>query len=205
MIVIVDLDYGNIGSIQYALKNIGAQSVLSHDKNQIRKASRIIIPGVGNAKQAMDKLKQLKLIETICSLTQPTLGICLGMQLLYEFSEEGDTDCLKIIPGKVEKFKRSCHLSIPHMGWNDVTLIQKCDLFSEEFKSHSENKDITSKKYFYFVHSYFAPIAKNTLATVSYGEPFSAIVQQNNFWGVQFHPEKSGELGTSLLKNFLRG
>lgn len=170
----------NIASIQNAFKRLNVDSVLTHDINIIKNASHVIIPGVGHAAKAMQQLRELNLIETIRTLTQPVLGICLGMQLLFDDSEEGNTDCLGVIPGSVKQF--DIDRVIPHMGWN------QCE-----------------RDYYYFAHSYYVPINPYTIATTAYGIQFSAICQYRNFVGMQFHPEKSGLAGERLLMKFIRG
>ena len=186
--VIIDYNAGNTQSVIYALQRLGIQPVLSADAETIAGADRVIFPGVGAAAFAMNELKKRNLDSVIPSLTNPVLGICLGMQIMCNYSEEGDTKCLGIFDLQVFKFRNQT-IKVPHMGWN-ITKSTQAELNDE---------------YFYFVHSFYAPIGPNTLATCDYGEPFSAALQKNNFTGVQFHPEKSAVAGERLLKWFLEG
>lgn len=190
-IVIIKYNAGNTRSVQLALERLGYQAEVTNDHQAIRAADCVIFPGVGQAYSAMQSLKEKGLDQLIPSLTQPVLGICLGMQLLCSNSEEGDTPCLSIIPEQVRKFQGD--LKIPHMGWNTLY-----DLKGDVFKGIKENS------YTYFVHSYFVPVNNFTTAKCEYIQPFSAAIQFKNFHGVQFHPEKSGDAGHQLLKNFLQ-
>lgn len=191
MIGIINYDSGNIRSVQNALERIGISYVLSDNPKELDACEKIIFPGVGSAKSAMQSLKAKNLDVWIKNCRKPFLGICLGMQLLFEFSEEGNTECLGIIPGKVKKFKPT--KKVPHIGWNNV----KAQLKTEDEKFE--------KAYFYFVHSYLAPINKFTLMTCQYeDEIFSAQVKKDNFQGMQFHPEKSGNIGQKILSEFLK-
>jgi glutamine amidotransferase len=194
MITIIDSGGANISSIQFSLERLGVTAKLSNDIGVIKKSSHIILPGVGSASSAMKRLTELSLIEVIRSLTQPVLGICLGMQILFDFSEEGNIECLRLIPGKVLKISANDKkLIVPHMGWNTLDLI-KSDLIMKDVPNHS---------YAYFIHSYAAPVGKYTSAMTCYGGNFSAAVQHNNFYGTQFHPERSSVTGSIILKNFL--
>jgi len=194
MITIIDSGGANIASIQFSLERLGVIAQLSRDENIIKQSSHIILPGVGSAGSVMKRLKEYALVEVIRSLTQPVLGICLGMQLLFEFSEEGNTECLGLIPGRVIKLSANDDkLIVPHMGWNTLDII----------KSDVIMKDVSNSPYVYFIHSYAAPVGKYTLAMTCYGEKFSAAVQYNNFYGMQFHPERSSVVGSIMLKNFL--
>lgn len=196
MITIVDSGGANIASIQFGLQRLGVEAMLSHDANVIRKSSHIILPGVGSAERAMRILKQYSLVEIIRSLTQPVLGICLGMQVLFESSQEGDIECLGIIKAKITKISnghKSREIIVPHMGWNTLNIIDKNSLM----------KNVPNHSYVYFVHSYAAPIDTYTLAIMHHGKNFSAAVQKNNFYGLQFHPERSSVIGSTILKNFL--
>lgn len=190
-IVIIKYNAGNTRSVQLALERLGYQAEVTNDHQLIRAADRVIFPGVGQAFSAMQSLKENGLDQLIPLLTQPVLGICLGMQLLCANSEEGDTSCLSIIPARVKKFQGD--LKIPHMGWNTVY-----DLKGSVFEGIKENS------YAYFVHSYYVPVNDFTMAKCDYIQAFSAAVQFENFLGVQFHPEKSGDVGHQLLKNFLQ-
>jgi len=194
MIVLIDGIGANTTSVQFAIERMGKEIRLTNDHDIINDADYIILPGVGSAKHGMDRLKALKLDRLIPTSKQPVLGICLGMQLLFSSSEEGEVDCLDIISEKIVRFPKQSDLIIPHMGWNCI-----------EFKS-GENpllQNIENESYLYFVHSYVAPIGSYTLGTTNYGENFSSIVQYKNFFGMQFHPERSGKIGEKLLENFL--
>jgi glutamine amidotransferase len=189
-IVIIKYNAGNIQSVLYALERIGVSATVTDDHDRIRKADKVIFPGVGEASTAMAYLKERGLDKLIIDLKQPVLGICLGMQLMCRYSEENDTQCLGIFDTEVKKF--SGDLKIPQMGWNNIY-----DLKSSLFNGFQENT------YVYFVHSYYADRGENTIATTSYIHPYSAALHKDNFYGVQFHPEKSAEAGEQILKNFL--
>lgn len=189
--VIIKYNAGNIQSVQFALERIGVQATVTDDKDAIQSADKIIFPGVGEASTAMNYLRERKLDLLIKDAKQPLLGICLGMQLLCAHSEENDTDCLDIFNVPVKKFE-SADLKIPQMGWNTTELKQD-PLFS----------NLPQNSWFYFVHSYYAAINPHTIATTNYASEFSSAIHQNNFYGVQFHPEKSAEAGEQILKNFL--
>jgi len=197
-VAIIDSGGANISSVMYALKRLGIEAVFASDAQTIRSADRVILPGVGAAGAAMARLRELGLVECIRSLQQPVLGICLGMQLLFEKSMEshaGDrgVECLGIMPGTLEKLQASPGVRVPHMGWNTTTTTRDSGLL----------RDLPDNPWFYFVHSYRAPIGESTLATCSHGETFAAIVQKDNFYGAQFHPERSGAHGAKLLSNFM--
>lgn len=194
MIVIVDNSGANLGSIFYALERLNHQAVVSADPNIIKNAHRIILPGVGAAHTAMNKLREHDLDALLPTLTQPVLGICLGMQLLFTHSEEGDTPCLDIISGEVLLLPQQPNITIPHMGWNRLHSVTN---------QHPLLAGIHDDDYVYFVHSYYADVGPTTLAASTHAVPFSAIVQKDNFFGMQFHPERSGPVGTQLLNNFL--
>lgn len=189
-IAIIDYGAGNIKSIQFALQRLGYNAIVSADAEKIKVADRVIFPGVGQANSAMRKLRASGLDEVIPQLTQPVLGICLGMQLLCNFSEEGNTDGLGVFNVDVKLFKT--HLKIPHVGWNVISGLQS-KLFTE----------IPEEAFMYSVHSFYAPLSKETIATTNYGTQFSSALKKDNFYGVQFHPEKSSKLGEQLLKNFI--
>lgn len=182
----------NIASVQFSLQRLGVDSVLTTDASIIQNASRVILPGVGAAASAMQRLRELQLVEIIRTLQQPVLGICLGMQLMFDYSEEGGVECLGIITGKIKKMMTS-DLPIPHMGWNALQISTPHALF----------KNIENQAHVYFVHSFAAPVNETTIAQSTYGETFSASVQKNNFYGTQFHPERSSSVGAAILKNFL--
>ena len=190
IIVIIDYGAGNIQSIKFALERLGYQGVLSSDAEEIKSADRVIFPGVGEASSAMKKLRSTGLDELIPNLKQPVLGICLGMQLMCNRSEEGDTKGLGIFDVDVVHFEKT--LKVPHIGWNRIT-----DLKTSLFEG------ITEKEYVYLVHSYYAPVCKETIAKCDYGVEYSSALKKDNFYGVQFHPEKSSSAGEKILKNFL--
>ncbi|HAG16678.1 MAG TPA: imidazole glycerol phosphate synthase subunit HisH [Bacteroidales bacterium] len=190
MIAIIKYNAGNIASVQNALTRLGYQSIITDDKHEILKAEKVIFPGVGEASSAMKYLREKELDKVILSIKKPFLGICLGLQLMCDFSEEGNTNCLGIFHTNVKKFPRN--EKVPHIGWNTIENIRN-PLF----------EGIFPKSDVYFVHSYFAEINAQTIATCNYIQPFSAAMQQNNFFATQFHPEKSADVGAQILKNFL--
>jgi glutamine amidotransferase len=189
-IVIIDYGAGNIQSIMFAIKRLGFEAALSHDADEIRNADKVIFPGVGEASSAMAKLKATGLDKVIPTLKQPVLGICLGMQLMCHSSEEGNTEGLGIFDLDVVKF--SSKVKVPQIGWNQIS-----DLKSKLFT------DIPEKSYIYLVHSFYAPIGSETIAASEYDVEYSAALQKANFYGVQFHPEKSSDVGSEILNNFL--
>ena len=191
MIAIIKYNAGNATSVQNALIRLGCESIITDDEATIRNASKVIFPGVGEACTAMKCLKEKQLDLLIKSLTQPVLGICLGLQLMCKYSEENNTDCLGI-------FDATCKLFpaieiVPHTGWNNI-----------DSKNNQLLKGIKSDSNFYFVHSYYASICESTIATCDYINPFSAVMQKNNFYATQFHPEKSADDGEIILNNFLK-
>ncbi|NGM62592.1 imidazole glycerol phosphate synthase subunit HisH [Sphingobacterium sp. SGG-5] len=193
MIGIVNYGAGNIFSLTAALDRIHVQYGMINRKEEFDRYDRIIIPGVGHAGAAMHKLRDTGLVETILALDKPVLGICVGMQLLTAFSEEGEADLLSIVPLKTLHFDKRIDNKVPHMGWNSIHVENSHPLF----------RDIADNAYFYFVHSYFIEFdTAYTLAQCTYGLTFSASLQKDNFFGVQFHPEKSGKYGEQLLLNF---
>ena len=197
-LAIIDSGGANIGSVVHALRRLGAEPVFTADADTIRSADRVLLPGVGAAGAAMARLGELGLHQCIRELKQPVLGICLGMQLLFESSDEDQqgesgVECLGIIPGTLQKLESSYGIRVPHMGWNTTTTVTDDPLLA----------GLGSKPWFYFVHSYRAPIGPGTLATCLHGETFAAIVRQDNFYGAQFHPERSARSGARLLANFL--
>ena len=189
-IVIINYGAGNIQSIKFAIKRLGYEAVLSHDVVEIQEADKVIFPGVGEASSAMKKLHDSGLDKIIPTLKQPVLGICLGMQLMCNSSEEGDTAGLGIFDVDVVKFSSS--VKVPQIGWNQITNL-KSDLF----------KGINEKEHIYLVHSFYAPLCKETIAECFYGTNYSAALHKGNFYGTQFHPEKSSAIGELILKNFL--
>lgn len=194
MIAIIDGCGANIASVQFACARLGKKAVLTTDPAVIKAASHVILPGVGTAALAMSRLKSLHLTDIIPTLTQPVLGICLGMQLLYEASREGDVPCLGLLQGTVELLPDADGLIVPHMGWNQLQMQPNRSPITAGVETNS---------YVYFVHSYAAPVSDYTVAATDYGRLFSAIVNKDNFFGMQFHPERSGAVGAILLKNFL--
>lgn len=193
MIAIIDSGGANIASVQFALERLGATSVLTSDPKIIRQADRVLLPGVGAAPVAMRRLQEAGLVECISTLSQPVLGICLGMQLLFSHSEEGDTPLLGVFPARCVSFTPSKNLSVPHMGWNRLKIRQ----------THPLLDGVSEGAHVYFVHSYYVPQTDQTIAACDYGEHFSAIVGHKNFLGCQFHPERSGAVGARILQNFL--
>jgi len=191
-IVIIDTGCANLSSVKFAIERLGYQVSVSKDKNVLTSATKLFLPGVGTAQEAMQNLADRELIELVKSLTQPVLGICLGMQLLAEFSSEGNVATLGIIPGTIDPMSAE-NVRLPHMGWNTITANDGHPLF----------KDIPDNSYFYFVHSYALTVGSDTIATSVHGQPFTAAVNRDNFYGVQFHPERSSAAGQQLIKNFL--
>ncbi len=192
-VVLVDAGGTNIGSVRYALQRLGVDAALTSDAATIRAADKVILPGVGAAGPGMARLRELDLVDVMRSLTQPVLGVCLGMQLLCAHSEEGDTDCLGLIAAPVRRFTESASLRVPHMGWNRLVAQQ----------AHPLLTGLGEGDQAYFVHSYAVPVGDWTLATSGYGEAFSAVIGRDNFHGMQFHPERSAAVGAKLLQNFL--
>lgn len=189
-VAIIDYNAGNVQSVIFALRRLGIESVLTNDKNIIQGADKVIFPGVGEASTTMQYLKNLGLDQLIPTLTQPVLGICLGMQLLCTHSEENDTPCLGVIPQKVRKFEPK--LKVPHIGWNTIQPTSN-GIFDERLHH----------QYVYFVHSYYVELGTYTTAITDYILPFSAAIQKDNFYATQFHLEKSGKVGAAILKNFI--
>lgn len=190
--VVIKYNAGNTRSVLFALERIGVQAVVTDNLNEIRSADRVIFPGVGEASSAMTYLREKGLVDVIRSLKQPVLGICLGMQLMCEFSAENNTSCLNIFPQQVIRFPNSGGMKVPQIGWNNIT-----DLKSELFNG------IDAGAFVYFVHGYYVPSCANSIATSNYNGDYSAAIKKDNFYAVQFHPEKSGEIGERVLRNFL--
>ncbi len=195
MLAIVDSGGANIASVRFALERLGVHGELTADPAVIRSAERVILPGVGSATEGMKRLQARGLVDCVRGLTQPVLGVCLGMQLLFESSEEGPTQTLGLIPGVVALLPGSPGIQVPHMGWNTILAGAEVPLLD----------GIGPDARFYFVHSYAGPVNAFTLAGCEHGTRFAAIVQRGNFSGVQFHPERSGTAGARLLQNFVEG
>ena len=192
MVAIIDYNAGNVRSVLFAMERLGVDVILTDDHEKIRSADKVIFPGVGEAASTMNYLQERGLDQLIKSLQQPVLGICLGMQLMCQHSEEGDTPCLGIFSEQVKRFE-SQDLKVPHMGWN--SLIEKQGpLFSP----------LDENPYVYFVHSFYVAEGPDTIATADYGQKFSAALHRDNFYATQFHPEKSGEVGAKILEQFLQ-
>jgi glutamine amidotransferase len=192
--VIVNSGCANIASVKFAFERLGANVNVSSDLQEISKADRIILPGVGTFDFAMSGLIKNQLINAIKSLNQPVLGICLGMQLYFEGSAEGVDQGLGLAKGMANKFLSEPNLPVPHMGWNQLENLSDDPLL----------KGLDEGSYVYFVHSYFIPLGETTLAETTYGTTFSASVRKENFWGCQFHPERSSDVGATILNNFLK-
>lgn len=192
-VAIIDSGGANLASLSYALERLGARAHVSREPAAIAAAPRVLLPGVGAAADAMRRLRATGLDELIPRLRVPLLGVCLGMQLLFEHSAEGDTTCLGVLPGRIERLAPAPGMPVPHMGWNTLEPLASDPLLT----------DLPGNAYAYFVHSYAAEVGETTVATVQYGRPLAAVVRRGNFWGVQFHPERSAATGARLLKNFL--
>lgn len=192
-VVLIDSGGTNIGSVRYALERLGVTTEMTRDAALIRSAERVILPGVGAAAPGMKRLHDYGLVDVVRSLEQPVLGVCLGMQLLFDHSDESDTPCLGVVPGTVRLLAGGPGLRVPHMGWNRLRVVR------DEPLLHGLPADAHA----YFVHSYAAPVTDATLAATDHGEPFAAVVRSGNFHGMQFHPERSADVGALLLRNFL--
>jgi glutamine amidotransferase len=193
-VAVIDSGGANIGSVCYALERLGVSAALTADPERIRSAERVILPGVGAAAPAMQRLQDLGLVDVIRELRQPLLGICLGMQLLFERSEEGGVECLGLLPGQVRKLSATGTTRIPHMGWNRLQPLRSSKLLD----------GVNAGQQAYFVHSYGAPVGDSCVASSEHGERFAALVEHANVAGAQFHPERSAALGARILENFLR-
>lgn len=192
--VIIDSGGANLASLQFAFERLGAKTHVTADAAEIKSAPRVILPGVGSAADAMTRLRNTGVADLLPGLTQPVLGICLGMQLLFKRSEEGDTDCLGILPDIVKRLQPVEGRPVPHMGWNQLSPVREDPIL----------EGIAADDYVYFVHSFAASVSDVTLASADYGIPLSAIVRRRNFWGTQFHPERSAAVGARVLANFLK-
>lgn len=193
MIAIIDYKMGNLRSVENVLKRLGAEFCVTADEKIIRAADRVLLPGVGNAAEAMQNLRDADLVDVIRSLRRPVLGICVGMQVMCRHSEEGDVDCLNIFDSRVKRFVPAPDVKVPHMGWNQIG-----NLESKLFKG------LDGGSYVYFVHSYYPELCPDTIATSRHGVMFSAALKYENFYGTQFHPEKSGDVGERIIENFLK-
>jgi glutamine amidotransferase len=191
-IAVVDSGGANISSVLHALRRLGAEPEFTSDAAIIRAADRVILPGVGAAGSAMDALERHGLLDVLQTLQQPVLGICLGMQLLFESSEEDDARLLGLIPARLKRLPERPDLRVPHMGWNAINNLRPSSL-----------TDSLDGRWFYFVHSFAAPLGEWTVSSAVHGEPFSAVVQYGNYYGTQFHPERSAAAGAGLLRHFL--
>jgi glutamine amidotransferase len=192
-VVMLDSGGTNLGSVQYAFERLGVRAELSRDPERIRRASHVVLPGVGAAAPGMQRLRASGLDRLIPTLTQPVLGVCLGMQLLFEASAEGDTACLGILEGRLTRFDEARCGRVPHMGWNRIDALRDSPLLA----------GLDRDAFAYFVHSYAAPVTAATVASCDYGGAFAAVVSERNFHGAQFHPERSAAVGARLLSNFL--
>jgi glutamine amidotransferase len=193
MVAIIDYKMGNLRSVENALKRLSAEFCVTADAAVIRAADRVLLPGVGNAAEAMHNLREAGLVEVIRSLRRPVLGICVGMQVMCRHSEEGDTPCLGIFDSRVKRFEPTAEIKVPHMGWNKIG-----NLESKLFKG------LEGGSYVYYVHSYYPELCPDTIATSTHGVMFSAALKYENFYGTQFHPEKSGDVGERIIENFLK-
>jgi imidazole glycerol-phosphate synthase subunit HisH len=193
-VAIIDSGGANLASLQFALERLGAQAIVTSDLAVITAAPRVLLPGVGSALAAMQRLNASGVAAHLPRLKQPVLGICLGMQLLFLKSEEGPAQCLGILPQTVRKLEPVPGRPVPHMGWNRLHIVREDPLL----------EGIAEGEYLYFVHSYAAPVSQTTLATSQYGVDVAAVVRKDNFWGTQFHPERSTKVGAHILANFLR-
>ena len=198
-VAIVKYNAGNIYSVVNAMKRLGINPILTDDAEMLQKADRVLFPGQGQAKEAMEYLKAHHLDQIIRDLKQPVLGICVGQQLLCRHSEEGDADCIGIFDVDVKRFQPQRHEDkVPAMGWNEIY-----DLKTDLYKGFGKSSEALRHPYSYFVHSYYVPLCEDTIATANYILPYSASLHKDNFYTCQFHPEKSGKVGEQILKNFL--
>jgi glutamine amidotransferase len=193
-VVLIDAGGANIGSVRYAFERLGAAVRFSADAGEIATAERVVLPGVGAAAAGMARLRELGLVDCVRALQQPLLGVCLGMQLLFDASDEGDVETLGLLPGRVRKLEATPSLRVPHMGWNTLEVLRDDPLVD----------GIGDESSAYFVHSYAAPVTDDTLAACAHGARFAAVVRRGNRMGAQFHPERSAGVGGRLLENFLK-
>lgn len=194
-VAIIKYNAGNIYSVYCAVTRLGAEAVITDDVEEIKAADKVIFPGVGEARAAMEYLNEKGLSDVIRGLKQPVLGICIGMQLMCKHSEEGDVDCLGIFDVPVVRFNPSDKaMKVPQVGWNQITDFEGCPLY----------KDVKEGDYVYYVHSYHVPVCPWTIAQTEYVHPYSASLHKDNFWATQFHPEKSGSVGEQIIANFLK-
>src|SRR5262245_36350222 len=193
-VAVVDSGVADVTSVRFALERLGAPAKLTADPAEIAAASHVLLPGVGAAGPGMAKLQQKSLIGCLKELRQPMMGVCLGMQLMYERSTEGNVECLGLLKGEVRRFKNGPDLTVPHMGWNDVTPARSGDVLLA---------GLVPGEQAYYVHSFFAPVTDDTVAVCDYGVPFAAMVHRGNLYGCQFHPERSSAVGKRVLENFL--
>lgn len=193
-VALIDAGGANLGSVRYALERLGVEARIVRDADGLTGAQRVILPGVGAAKPAMDVLRERGLDCALRAIEVPLLGICLGMQLLFDASEEGDVACLGLLPGRVQRMRGNAALRVPHMGWNTLEPVRESALL----------EGITMPAHAYFVHGYAAPVTEDCIASSTHGEPFAACVQRGRIAGMQFHPERSADAGSRLLANFLR-
>jgi glutamine amidotransferase len=192
-VVLVDAGGANLGSVRWALRRLGVDPLVTGDAAAIRAAHHVILPGVSTAATVMRRVRELDLVDTLRTLRQPLLGVCVGMQLLFEHSEEDDTPCLGLLPGRVERLVASPGLRVPHMGWNRLEMTREDPFLA----------GIDGEAHAYFVHSYAAPVGDDCIAACTHGRPFAAVVRCGNVMGVQFHPERSATTGAAILRNFL--
>jgi glutamine amidotransferase len=193
-VVVIGSCGSNLASLGFALKRLGVDAPVTEDPERVRRATHVILPGVGAAAPAMTRLAAAGLAEVVPTLTQPVLGICLGMQLLFAGSDEDDTKCLGVIDARVSKLPQSSDLPVPQMGWNELEVVADSALMA----------GVEPGAFAYFIHSYAAPVGGFTRAVTRYGVPFSAVIEQGNFFGTQFHPERSAKVGAQVLDNFVK-
>lgn len=192
-VAILKYNAGNVFSVDCALRRLGVEPIVTDNVEQLRRADKVVFPGVGEASSAMDYLRSRHLDELIRSLTQPVIGICIGQQLLCRNSEEGNTECIGVFDTSVKRFSEAPGVKVPEMGWNTIKPLVDNPLL----------KGIDENSYVYYVHSYYVPVCEDTIAMTDYSLPFSAAMNKDNFYATQFHPEKSGGVGELILKNFL--